>query len=67
MRNIKEKQDKQVKRMLSLEKTAHEVTVGHAMVRALRLQVTAMSKQIADLEAQNRASKIRPAVHQVDR
>jgi hypothetical protein len=67
MRNIKETQDKQGRCMLNIEKTAHDVTAGHALARALLLRMTTMSKRIADLEAQNRALKVKPVVHPVNR
>ena len=56
---MKETQVKQGYRLQTLEKNSLDVPAGHALARALQLRMNAMGKRIAELEAQNRALKVK--------
>ena len=49
------------RRLIILEKTAHDGPAGHALVRALQIRMNAMQKRVEQLEAHNRALKLKVA------
>jgi hypothetical protein len=59
LKKVKETQVQQGNRLQTLEKNSLDAPAGHALARALQLRMNAMGKRIAELEAQNRALKVK--------
>ena len=63
IKTCKTAQQTHTRRLITLEKTAHDGPAGHALARALQIRMNAMQKRVEQLEAHNRALKLKVAAH----
>jgi hypothetical protein len=61
IRTFRTTQQNHARRLLTLEKTATDGPAGHALARALQIRMNAMQKRVENLEAHNRALKLKVA------